>query len=541
MTDFTLSTLSELLMKMQYTLTMEVDFSSSIQSFPKDTNILIVGGLGEMGFAFTKLFVKEGARVSMVDVARPSSEKKRELDKLNIPLFNEVPKHITEYDVVFLSVPPEVTIDTAKAYIPKMKMESVLIEITSVNKSEIIYYLKSLAFQYNINFVSIHPMFGGPIVKAMQGWNVIMIKEEAERNNYWYEKIKDFFQQQGAFIKETTAQQHDMMVSVTQTLTHFLFICFLETLRDFEKQTGYKLKDIYNFCTPPFESLLALSLRFMNLSFKTVLPIQLHSKGMTVKRQFSQIVNDLAQRQEELSQIIENLSDFIGIKLKNWGKITTQGFFELSGKLRKKLLSSKYKMRLFVNKYNHQKRLYGIVLDVNMDRFTIFKLRKEEILGSVPLPYIKKRISQNELVEDKEAFDAKLVKEMLEILKNSKSKFKSQQQKKIVQWLRKRIVTLTYKNYFCTNLSEDVSLREKFYFSIIASSSINGEIIKKIINKVFGLKVELLDIYNKNDKTKFLFCANVHFLEKRMMEKEIKAFFEETGFEVMKRTPYFRP
>jgi len=530
MTDFTLSTLSELLMKMQYTLNMEVDFSSSIQSFPKDTNILIVGGLGEMGFAFTKLFVKEGARVSMVDVARPSSEKKRELDKLNIPLFNKVPKHITEYDVVFLSVPPEVTIDTAKAYIPKMKMESVLIEITSVNKSEIIYYLKSLAFQYNINFVSIHPMFGGPIVKAMQGWNVIMIKEEAERNNYWYEKIKDFFQQQGAFIKETTAQQHDMMVSVTQTLTHFLFICFLESLRDFEKQTGYKLKDIYNFCTPPFESLLALSLRFMNLSFKTVLPIQLHSKGMTVKRQFSQIVNDLAQRQEELSQIIENLSDFIGIKLKNWGKITTQGFFELSGKLRKKLLSSKYKMRLFVNKYNHQKRLYGIVLDVNMDRFTIFKLRKEEILGSVSIPYIKKLINQDEVVKDKEIFDPQLAKQILKMPSSPGSK--SQQPGKITQWLRKRIVTLTYKNYFCTNLSEDTSLREKFCFSIIAPTSINGEIIKKIFKKIFGLDVELLDIYNKNDKTKFLFCAKVHFLEKKIMEKEIKAFFEKTGIEV---------
>jgi chorismate mutase/prephenate dehydrogenase len=159
--------------------------------------IAVIGGRGAMGALLARMFGDLGHSVLVSD---------HETDL--------TPGDAAEVaDVTVISVPIDVTEQVIRNVGPRVRPESLLMDVTSV-KSE---PMRAMLEATRANVVGTHPMFG-PSVHSVQGQRVVVCRG---RGDHWAQWVSAMFTARGLAVVEATAEHHDRMMATVQVLTHF--------------------------------------------------------------------------------------------------------------------------------------------------------------------------------------------------------------------------------------------------------------------------------------------------------------------------------
>ena len=143
-------------------------------------------------------------------------------------------------DVVVISVPIDDTERVVREVGPHVRADALLMDITSVKHGPVEAMLEST----QASVVGTHPMFG-PNVHTLQGQRVVLCRA---RGDTWADWVAHTLAAHGMLITETTAAQHDRVMSVVQVLTHFQTQVMGLTLA----RLGIPLEETQRFTSPVY-------------------------------------------------------------------------------------------------------------------------------------------------------------------------------------------------------------------------------------------------------------------------------------------------
>ena len=159
--------------------------------------IAVIGGRGAMGALLARMFGDLGHSVLVAD---------HETDL--------TPGDAAEVaDVSVISVPIDVTEQVIREVGPRLRPESLLMDVTSV-KSE---PMRAMLASTSAGVVGTHPMFG-PSVHSVQGQRVVVCRG---RGDHWAQWVTAMLTARGLTVVEATPEHHDRMMATVQVLTHF--------------------------------------------------------------------------------------------------------------------------------------------------------------------------------------------------------------------------------------------------------------------------------------------------------------------------------
>ena len=164
--------------------------------------VLMVGGMGRMGQYFSKWFADSGYRVRILDRNH----------------WLNVDKLCHGIELAIISVPIEVTTEVAGKLGPHLPVNCVLADITSIKEQPLNAMLD--AFQGPV--IGLHPLFG-PSTSTMDKQIVVVTPGRNLPSCRW---VIDQFSAWGAIILQVTAQEHDEIMSIVQTVRHFATFAF---------------------------------------------------------------------------------------------------------------------------------------------------------------------------------------------------------------------------------------------------------------------------------------------------------------------------
>jgi chorismate mutase/prephenate dehydrogenase len=159
--------------------------------------VAVVGGRGAMGALVARMFADLGHSVLVTDLETDLK-----------------PGDAAEVaDVTVISVPIDETEKVIQEVGPRLRPESLLMDVTSV-KSEPV---RSMLAATRASVVGTHPMFG-PSVHSLQGQRVVVCRG---RGDHWVQWVSSMFTARGLAVVEATPEHHDRMMATVQVLTHF--------------------------------------------------------------------------------------------------------------------------------------------------------------------------------------------------------------------------------------------------------------------------------------------------------------------------------
>ncbi len=164
--------------------------------------VLLVGGLGSMGQYFHRWFADAGYNVRILDRHDWSSA-----DKL-----------CDGIELAIISVPIEVTNAVAGRLGPHLPADCVLADITSIKESPLNAMLES----HQGPVIGLHPLFG-PTTSTMDKQIIVVTPGRNLPACKW---LVDQFSVWGSIILQVSAQEHDEVMSIVQTLRHFATFAF---------------------------------------------------------------------------------------------------------------------------------------------------------------------------------------------------------------------------------------------------------------------------------------------------------------------------
>ena len=190
------------------------------------------------------------------------------------------------YDVVVVAVPIEVTPDVIEEVASHMS-DGLLMDVTSV-KEEPIEAMR--AAPEDVEILGTHPMFG-PTVRSMRGQTVIVVRE---RVGELTERVVETFYEAGANVQETTAREHDEMMSVVQGLTHYSLVSIGGAL----ERLDFDVEDSRRFMSPVYEIVLDFVGRVLNQNPELYADIQMNQP-------VGDVHDALIETAEELADAVE--------------------------------------------------------------------------------------------------------------------------------------------------------------------------------------------------------------------------------------------
>lgn len=234
----------------------------------KKMKVLILGGTGEMGQWFTRFFKERGYDVTVwgkggkVEVAK----------KLDVPFASDLEAVVPESDIIIVSVPINATEETIAEVAPKMKAGSLLMDFTSL-KVKPVEAMKKFA-PGDVEILGTHPMFG-PTIPSIRGQTVILVPVKG-RSEKWFPIIRHLFEEGGAHVEITTAEEHDRLVSVVQGLTHFAYITIGTTI----DRLDFDIKKSRKFVSPVYSIMLDFVGRILGQNPYLYALIQMENPGV---------------------------------------------------------------------------------------------------------------------------------------------------------------------------------------------------------------------------------------------------------------------
>ena len=191
------------------------------------------------------------------------------------------------YDVVVVAVPIEVTSGVIEEVASHMS-DGLLMDVTSV-KEEPIEAMS--AAPEDVEILGTHPMFG-PTVRSMRGQTVIVVRE---RTGELAESVVEAFYEAGANVQESTASEHDEMMSVVQGLTHYSLVSIGGALERLE----FDVEDSRRFMSPVYEIVLDFVGRVLDQNPELYADIQMNQP-------VGDVHDALIETAEELADAVED-------------------------------------------------------------------------------------------------------------------------------------------------------------------------------------------------------------------------------------------
>ncbi|MFP4193509.1 MAG: bifunctional chorismate mutase/prephenate dehydrogenase [Desulfosalsimonas sp.] len=164
--------------------------------------VVIVGGYGEMGRYFEACFSRAGYHVRLM--GRNDWERAEELCR--------------DADLAIVSVPIEKTPQTVFALAPHLPEKTILADITSIKQEP----LDAMIEAHKGPVIGLHPLFG-PTTSSLDKQIVVATPGRDEKKCQW---VLEQFAAWGAVIVTSSAEEHDDIMAVVQSLRHFATFAF---------------------------------------------------------------------------------------------------------------------------------------------------------------------------------------------------------------------------------------------------------------------------------------------------------------------------
>ena len=235
-------------------------------------NILIVGGAGGMGLFLAK-FLQKDFEVSIYDI-NPEGRRISDEIGVNFSDFSDEDE-IEDFDIVIISVPIDIAPKVIGEVSKKMGKNSLLMDTTSIKKG-VVEVMREKG--KNIATIAAHPLFA-PTFPDLKGQMIILIPIE-ERG--WLSRVKNFLESKGAHVEISDAEEHDRMMSVIQSLTHFSNISLGATL----KELDFDLRRSKRFTSPVYEVMLDMVGRILAQNPHLYASIQKNPYAKVVREKF---------------------------------------------------------------------------------------------------------------------------------------------------------------------------------------------------------------------------------------------------------------
>ncbi len=226
------------------------------------TSVLVVGGAGQMGRLFANYFKEERFKVSINDVDLEKGVKVAE--ELKVKFEPKLEESVNKSDIIIVSVPIDKTPKVLRKVHGLLKREGIIVEISSI-KSETVKVIKEIG-RNKVKFLSLHPLFG-PGAETPKGQKIALIPIFNLKEEY---KLSVELLGESEIIV-VNQEEHDEAMSIVLSLTHFINLAFLETLRK------KKLSHLEKISGPTFHLQLLTGLGI--LSQKTDLCVQLQTSN----------------------------------------------------------------------------------------------------------------------------------------------------------------------------------------------------------------------------------------------------------------------
>ncbi|MBX9597162.1 MAG: bifunctional chorismate mutase/prephenate dehydrogenase [Burkholderiales bacterium] len=186
---------------------------------PKNKVITIIGGKGQMGELFCRLFDSLGHITH----------------KIGSRDWDDAKQYIAQSDLVIVSVPINRTSAIIEQVAALMPAEAVLADFTSIKVDPLLAMLK----YHSGAVIGLHPMFG-PTITSTQSQVVVCCEGRTPQQSHW---LLNDLAQLGFTLKQMTASEHDQAMSFIQGVEHFITFS-LGTFLHHKNQHPEKLLEI---------------------------------------------------------------------------------------------------------------------------------------------------------------------------------------------------------------------------------------------------------------------------------------------------------
>ncbi|MDR0912407.1 MAG: prephenate dehydrogenase [Methanobrevibacter sp.] len=244
----------------------------------------ILGGTDGLGKTIAKFFKSNDFDIT---VTGRNIEKGEKVSKeLSVNFSNDNKKTVTHSDIVIIAVPIDnienLVIEIAKS----LKSDTIVIDVASV-KEKIIKIMNKYLPE-NIEYIPSHPVFG-PRTHSLEGQIIVLTPEKKGKN---YKKVKEFLENQGSNIVESTAKEHDKMMAIVQVLTHFSYISTASAIA----KLGVEIKDTRKFASPIYNLMVDIISRITSQNPILTYSIQKDNElGEKVRETFFESVKSLKE------------------------------------------------------------------------------------------------------------------------------------------------------------------------------------------------------------------------------------------------------
>jgi prephenate dehydrogenase len=191
-------------------------------SFKKPKTIAIIGGAGQMGKMFAKVFRSQNYKVLI-------ASRKTKLSP---------PDAVKKADVVIISVPIEKTIQVIKRLAPLIKKDALLTDFTSIKTPA----MRAMLRYSKCEVIGGHPLFGK--IQDLRGQNFILCP--TKRNSQYLKWFESVLKKAKLKTHISTPKQHDRAMAITQCLLNFNLLATTLTIKNL------KAKNLDSFSTLKF-------------------------------------------------------------------------------------------------------------------------------------------------------------------------------------------------------------------------------------------------------------------------------------------------
>jgi prephenate dehydrogenase len=174
-------------------------------------------GFGNFGKFTAKHLIQKGISIRVTDIY----DKTKEAEEIGAEFvsLNEACKN----KIIILAMPMENLKETLLKIKDKLQAGTLVLDVCSLKMFSC--EAMNLILPKNIEIIGTHPLFGPQSAKnSIEGMKIALINVRARAEIF--KKIRRFIERLGLKIIETTSEEHDKQMAISQALTHFIgMIC----------------------------------------------------------------------------------------------------------------------------------------------------------------------------------------------------------------------------------------------------------------------------------------------------------------------------
>jgi prephenate dehydrogenase len=242
-------------------------------SVDRPARIVVLGGTAGFGLWLAKFVIREArmhgycTEVSITGRDRERGESAAQ--ESGARYVSDNIEAVRDADVVVFSVSIAHTAAVIEAVAPYVRPDAVVLDVTSVKR--VPTELMERLLPASVLVIPMHPMFG-PYVERLDSQIVALTPSRpATLADPRYTWIRDTLRSLGATVIESSAEEHDSVMSVVQGMTHYSLFVFAEALR----RLGADLGLAHRFSSPVYRMLIALVERYVSQNPELYADIQL--------------------------------------------------------------------------------------------------------------------------------------------------------------------------------------------------------------------------------------------------------------------------